>query len=125
MVDNPAYDDTKDTWVAVASRTKANLRGAKTRNGSHYKLVEVIQPKNPRGRSDEFLATYMNYYVCNGAVIAPQFGDPPANAAARNVLAALFPGREIVMVNIDPIAAGGGGIHCATQQQPQSGRRDG
>lgn len=87
--------------------------------------MEVVQPKNPRGRGAEFLATYMNYYVCNGAVVAPQFGDPPADAAARHVLASLFPGREIVMVNIDPIAAGGGGIHCATQQQPQSGRRDG
>ncbi|MEG0140836.1 MAG: agmatine deiminase family protein, partial [Comamonas sp.] len=29
-----------------------------------------------------------------------------------------FPGREIVQLNIDAIAAGGGGIHCTTQQQP-------
>jgi agmatine deiminase len=29
-----------------------------------------------------------------------------------------FPGRDIVQLNIDAIAAGGGGIHCTTQQQP-------
>ena len=61
----------------------------------------------------------MNYYVCNGAVIAPEFGDADADSAARGVLQRLFSDREIVMVDIDPIAAGGGGIHCATQQQPK------
>ncbi len=60
----------------------------------------------------------MNYYVCNGAVIAPEFGDADADAAAKAVLAELFPEREVVQVDIDALAAGGGGIHCATQQQP-------
>ncbi|MEY4909848.1 MAG: hypothetical protein RL260_3566, partial [Pseudomonadota bacterium] len=30
----------------------------------------------------------------------------------------LFPTREVVQLNIDGIAAGGGGIHCTTQQEP-------
>jgi len=34
------------------------------------------------------------------------------------VLAALYPDREIVSLNVDPIGETGGGIHCATQQQP-------
>lgn len=62
----------------------------------------------------------MNYYVCNGAVIAPEFGDEAADATAREVLASLFPDREIVQLDIDALAAGGGGIHCATQQQPRT-----
>ena len=41
-----------------------------------------------------------------------------ADVAARGVLSQLFPDREIVMLDIDALAAGGGGIHCATQQQP-------
>lgn len=61
----------------------------------------------------------MNYYVVNGAVIAPEFGDAEADEAARAVLAGLYPGREVVMVDIDAIAEGGGGIHCSTQQQPR------
>ena len=61
----------------------------------------------------------MNFYVCNGAVMMPEFEDPESDEAARSVLASLYPDREIVMLNIDPIAAGGGGIHCATQQQPK------
>jgi agmatine deiminase len=27
--------------------------------------------------------------------------------------------KDVVQVNIDGIAAGGGGIHCATQQEPK------
>ena len=37
---------------------------------------------------------------------------------AGELLARLFPDRKVVMVNINAIAPGGGGIHCITQQQP-------
>jgi agmatine deiminase len=39
---------------------------------------------------------------------------------AKDKLQECFPNREIVMLNIDGIAAGGGGIHCATQQEPKA-----
>ena len=61
--------------------------------------------------------------MCNGAVIGPQFGDNTADAAARNVLEGLFPGREIVLRNIDALAAGGGGHPLCTQHQPATTKR--
>ena len=119
VVDVPAFDDPDDPWVLVAESTRDTVAAARTLNGERYAIVEIVQPATTRGSGNEFLATYMNYYVCNGAVIAPQFGDPAADAAAEAVLQDLFGDREIVMLNIDPLAAGGGGIHCATQQQPK------
>ncbi|MEU8899855.1 agmatine deiminase family protein [Nocardia sp. NPDC048505] len=83
--------------------------------------VEVLEgPDTVRETfaDDDFAAGYINFYVCNGAVIAPEFGDPRTDSAARDTLRRLFPGREIVQINIDGIAAGGGGIHCTTQQEP-------
>ncbi|AYF76693.1 agmatine deiminase family protein [Nocardia yunnanensis] len=71
-----------------------------------------------RGAGDDFAAGYINFYVCNGGVIAPQFGDARTDAAAKDTLRRLFPDREVVQIAIDGIAAGGGGIHCATQQEP-------
>ncbi|WP_308222477.1 agmatine deiminase family protein [Kitasatospora sp. A2-31] len=56
--------------------------------------------------------------MVNGAVIMPRFGDPASDDRAAGVLADLHPGREVVPVDIHAIAAGGGGIHCSTQQQP-------
>ncbi len=119
VVDTPAFDDPADPWVAVAARTKSIVTAATTIDGQPYDIVEMTQPMDVRWTGNDFLSTYMNYYVCNGAVIAPEFGDGAADEAARAVLAQLFPDREIVMLDIDALAAGGGGIHCATQQQPR------
>jgi agmatine deiminase len=119
VVDKPAFDDPDNPWIAVANRTKEQVTAAQTADGSPYTVIEIVQPSESRGSGDDFLSTYMNYYVCNGAVIAPEFGDPAGDAAARIVLEDLFPDRKIVMLNIDGLAAGGGGIHCATQQQPR------
>ena len=66
----------------------------------------------------DFVASYANYYVCNGGVVAAQFGDRDTDAAAVDALGRHYPGREIVTLNTDPLGEIGGGIHCATQQMP-------
>ncbi len=82
--------------------------------------VEVIpEPEERRVKSVDFVASYANYYVCNGGVIAAQFGDPEADTIARDALARHYPGREIVTLDVDPLGEMGGGIHCATQQMPK------
>ncbi|MFI9332810.1 agmatine deiminase family protein [Kitasatospora sp. NPDC052868] len=68
--------------------------------------------------SKDFLSSYTNYYTVNGAVIAPQFGDRYADGVAYAILQAEYPDRRIVQLDIDAVASGGGGIHCATQSQP-------
>ena len=50
--------------------------------------------------------------------MAQNFGDSVTDAAAVSKLRELYPGRTVESLNMDPIAGGGGGIHCATQQQP-------
>ncbi|WP_052498962.1 agmatine deiminase family protein [Streptomyces vietnamensis] len=71
-----------------------------------------------KDRGSAFLSSYTNYYTANGAVLVPQFGDSAADTVASDILAAAYPGRTIVQLDIDNIATGGGGIHCATQSQP-------
>ncbi len=118
VIDKPSSSDRADPWIAVAMRTKQQLSEMRTNINSPYRLIELTQPSHTRRTGDAFLSTYMNYYVCNGAVIAPEFGDAVADLRAREVLSELFVGREVVQLNIDSLAAGGGGIHCATQQEP-------
>lgn len=64
-----------------------------------------------------FCNCYINFYVCNGAVIMPGYGEP-ADAPARATIQAAFPNREVVQLPIPALATGGGGIHCVTQQEP-------
>ncbi len=62
-------------------------------------------------------ASYLNLYICNGAVIVPVCGAA-SDDAALGVVADAFPDREIVPVPGAVIAYGGGGPHCITQQVP-------
>ena len=63
--------------------------------------------------------SYINHYVCNGAVICPSFDDP-RDYAARERLEDAYPGRDIRMLDARELFAMGGGIHCITQQQPSA-----
>jgi len=105
---------------AVTRSHLAILQNATDARGRKLKVVVLQAPADtrPRYRNDDFAAGYINFYVCNGAVIAPQFGDARADRHCQAVLREQFPGRDIVQLDIDAIAAGGGGIHCTTQQQP-------
>ncbi len=62
-------------------------------------------------------ASYLNFYICNGAVIVPVAGAD-TDEAALSLIAAAYPGREVVAVPGLVIAYGGGGPHCITQQVP-------
>lgn len=114
----PSYVEPGEVWYDLAIDTAEALAGFRTPDGEPYELVTLRQPAAPRGAGADFVISYVNYYVCNGAVIVPEFGDAAADAQAAEVIGELHPGREVVALNIDPVAAGGGGIHCATQQQP-------
>lgn len=61
--------------------------------------------------------SHMNFYLCNGAVIVPVAGAP-TDGHVLATIASAYPGREVVGVPGEVIAAGGGGPHCITQQVP-------
>lgn len=116
------YDpDPKSFDHAVTKRHLEILRTATDVEGRKLEVVVLEAPSRVREKfaNDDFAAGYINFYVCNGAVIAPEFGDSRADAAAKRELQRVFPGRDVVQINIDGIAAGGGGIHCTTQQEPK------
>lgn len=66
---------------------------------------------------EEVVASYLNLYVCNGAVIVPVTGAS-TDEDALLLIGRAFPEREIVPVPGAVIAYGGGGPHCITQQVP-------
>ncbi|MFE2288746.1 agmatine deiminase family protein [Streptomyces sp. NPDC059443] len=119
ILDKPGPDaDSK--WVAVYDETRQILQSATDAQGRPLAITELPGPnrRRIRGRGKDFLSSYTNYYTVNGAVLVPQFGDAFADGVAYAILQAKYPGRDIVQLNIDNIASGGGGIHCATQSQP-------
>lgn len=99
------------------------LKNATDADGRKLQVHTLSPPLNPRRNqfsrdNPDFAAGYINYFLVNGAVIAPEFGDKAADGKAFELLSQLYPDREVVQLNIDAIAAGGGGIHCVTSHQP-------
>ncbi|MFB7471311.1 agmatine deiminase family protein [Kitasatospora sp. NPDC056184] len=120
LLHRPAADTPPDVWTTASAQARQVLESATDAKGRPLRVVDLPEPDFEliQGAGKDFLATYINYYVCNGGVIVPRFGDPAADDRAAGVIGDLHPGRTVTQVDIHHIAGGGGGIHCATQQQP-------
>lgn len=115
------YDpDPKSFDHEVTKRHLEILRVATDADGKKLDVIVLEGPGTirPKYANNEFAAGYINFYVFNGGVVLPEFGDTAADEKARAALQKAYPGRAIIQLNIDAIAAGGGGIHCTTQQEP-------
>ncbi|WP_408993564.1 agmatine deiminase family protein [Streptomyces sp. 1268] len=109
-----------DSWSRAADQAREVLSRATDARGRRFEVIDLPQPDLDRitGEGDDFVSTYANFYVANDSVFMPRFGDRKADDRARGILQEQFPDRDIVPVVIDTVASGGGGIHCATHDQP-------
>jgi agmatine deiminase len=131
-------DDPADPLFDVCRDAEKRLLEARDARGGHIEVARIPMPTPMfytaeeaagvdahaggmnRAAGERLAASYVNFYVANGAIIAPSF-DVPTDAAAEQILRSLFSDREVVMVPGREILLGGGNIHCITQQQPKRG----
>ncbi|WP_127794534.1 agmatine/peptidylarginine deiminase [Agromyces sp. LHK192] len=111
---HPDFEVTRDLRAQLATETDAS--------GRTFDLIDLPAPATLRDDEGFVDWSYVNHLVVNGGVIACGFGDERADAAAREILEAAYPGRRAVTVDARPLFARGGGIHCITQQQPAVAR---
>ncbi len=114
LLNLPKTPDPADPFHQAAQDTLDTLKGA------GLDIEVIYEPEIRRERSLDFVASYVNYYACNGAIIAAQFGDRETDDEAHRSLNKHYPDREVLMLNVDALGLVGGGIHCATQQMPAS-----
>ncbi|WP_254908802.1 agmatine deiminase family protein [Leucobacter sp. 7(1)] len=120
LLDVPGPDSPEDVWSRSSAQAREVLERETDARGRGFEIVELPQPDfgRIRGTGDDFLASYVNYFVGNEVLLVPEFGDRRADRRARDILAEHYPSRDIVPLRIDEIASGGGGIHCATHDVP-------
>src|SRR5690606_26808305 len=85
--------DADDPWSAAAFETHDILAAATDAEGRKLDMVILPEPYDIRSSNSDFVSSYVNYYVCNGAVIAAEFGDRKADERAAAILGKLYPGR--------------------------------
>lgn len=81
--------------------------------------LDICRDEPTRVPGERLAASYVNFYIANGHVVMPGFGDE-ADEKAKEILQGLFPTREVVQIYARDILIGGGNIHCITQQIPKS-----
>lgn len=122
LLDAPGPGAPADVWSRSTEQARSVLSQATDAAGNAFEVIDLPQPdfSRIRGGGDDFLASYVNFYVANGAVFVPEFGDRRADDRAQGILQDHFADCEIVPMRIDTIASGGGGIHCATHDVPDA-----
>jgi agmatine deiminase len=133
-------DDENDPNYESCQNALRILTNEKDAKGRSFKIRKLPFPAEPviltekdlegyvfeegedtREVGERLAASYVNFYISNGAVIYPCFGDENTESDRRagNILAEAFPGREVIGVDARVILLGGGNIHCITQQIPK------
>lgn len=115
-------DDGPDVWTRAYEQARGVLESATDARGRKFEIIDLPEPDPARlgRRGEDFLGSYANYYIANDVVLVPRFGDREADRRAAAIIGDRYPDREILQLEIHAIAEGGGGIHCATQQQPKA-----
>ena len=132
-------DDRSDPQFAISADALERLKLARDARGRRLEVHKIHQPgplfmtaeeaagidmragTRQRRAGDRLPASYVNFYVANGCVIMPLYGER-RDAAAQRTLKKLFPSRRVVGVETREILLGGGNIHCITQQVPSPSR---
>ena len=103
--------------LRLAADNRRALETATDARGRRLQIISIDDAYEVETPHRLFSRSYVNFYIANGGIVMPSFGVP-GDARARAVIQAAFPDREVVQIDITPLASGGGGIHCITQQQP-------
>jgi agmatine deiminase len=93
------------------------LKRATDQKGRNLQVVELPMPSPVVFKGRRLPASYANFYIANGVVLAPVFNDKN-DRRALNILADLFPARDVVPIYCGDLIWGLGAIHCMTQQEP-------
>ena len=109
--------NTKDPNQEPLAENLARLKAARTCDGKQLTIVELPLPRPVIFRKQRLPASYANFYLANGLVLVPTFHDPN-DRVALNILAEVFPDREVIGIHSVDLIWGLGALHCMTQQQP-------
>jgi agmatine/peptidylarginine deiminase len=110
--------DKQDPHYALLQAMEDELKALRTQDDKPYQLVPLPLPAPKRdGHGRRLPATYANFLIINGAVLAPTYRDPLDENILR-LLGECFPGRDIIGIDSLPLIRQNGSLHCITMQLP-------
>lgn len=122
-VDDIARFVAEDTVVTAVERNRSDVNYAPLQENvrrlkkAGLRVVELPMPKPVIFEDTRLPASYANFLITNAAVLVPVFNDAN-DRIALNILAELFPAREVLPIYATDLVWGFGTIHCLSQQEP-------
>ena len=107
---------TDDNYAALQENLQL-LKGMRDQDGNSLRVEALPMPAPVYFSGQRLPASYANFYIANKIVLVPTFNDAN-DRIALNILAKLFPDREIAGIHCRDLVLGLGTLHCLTQQQP-------
>ncbi len=95
------------------------LRATYDQDGKPLATIDLPMPAPVIFEGTRLPASYANFYIANGVVLVPVFNDVN-DRIALDILADVFPDRDVVPIYCGDLVWGFGTIHCMTQQQPKA-----
>lgn len=109
-------NDFFDLYKGIKAEDYKRLIDAKNAEGVRYNVVELpLTSKNAEGLDEK--GNYLNYYIANTVVLMPTYNDVK-DEITRQILAKIYPNKEIITIDVAKLYKYGGMVHCVTQQQP-------
>ncbi|MDR2850071.1 MAG: agmatine deiminase family protein [Verrucomicrobiota bacterium] len=112
-------DDPADEHADALRQMENELRAFRTARGAPYTLIPLPMADPAHGDGHRLPATYANFLILNGAVLAPTYASPKKDAAALTQLQRAFPDRAILGIDCSPLIKQHGSLHCVTMQYPE------
>lgn len=109
--------DKKSPNYAALQDNLKRLEGAVLENGKKPNIVQLPMPQQIDFDGVVLPASYANFLILNKAVLVPTFNDS-RDREALNILAEVFPNREVIGVSAIDFIWGFGTLHCLSQQIP-------
>jgi agmatine deiminase len=113
-------EDPRDANYEPLQENLKRLWGTTDLDGQPIEVVRLPMPEPVVFRGQRLPASYANFYIANDRVLVPTFNDRH-DRQALDVLADVFPDRQVIGIHAVDLVWGLGTLHCLTQQQPAAG----
>ena len=110
-------ENREDANYEALQENLAILESSTDQNGNALRVIALPMPRPVHFAGQRLPASYANFYIANNLVIVPTFTDAN-DRVALNIIAELFPDREVIGIPCRDLVLGLGTLHCMTQQQP-------
>jgi len=106
-------EDSNDANFLPLKNNLDRLKSFTNQKGRPFNVIPLPMPGFIGDQKGRLPASYANFYIANNVVLVPVYHHPNDEKALA-VLKELFPKRDVVGIDCEPLVYGFGAIHCVT-----------